>query len=81
MLKTFLFLLALTTAACAQDLARNEALIWNLEKAYWEYVKATTCRTIVRSGMMTSSAGHSLVRRPFEKITSPIGSRTTHRKA
>ena len=53
MLKTFLFLLVLTTAACAQDLAytaspvenspwraRTEAQIWNLEKAYWEYVKA-----------------------------------------
>jgi ketosteroid isomerase-like protein len=40
MLKTFLFLLALTTATFAQDLAKDEAQIWNLEKAYWEYVKA-----------------------------------------
>ena len=31
--------------------------------------------------MTTSSAGHSLVRRPFEKITLPIGSRTTHQRA
>jgi ketosteroid isomerase-like protein len=29
-----------TTAAFAQDLAKDEAQIWNLEKAYWEYVKA-----------------------------------------
>lgn len=36
MLKMFLFLLALTTAAFAQDLAKDEAQIWNLEKAYWE---------------------------------------------
>ena len=34
----FLFLLALTTAAFAQDLAKDEAQIWNLEKAYWESV-------------------------------------------
>src|SRR5206468_7838459 len=24
----------------AQDSAKNEAQVWNLEKAYWEYVKA-----------------------------------------
>jgi hypothetical protein len=40
MLKKILFLLAVTTAAFAQDLAKDEAQIWNLEKAYWEYVKA-----------------------------------------
>ena len=40
MLKTFCFLLALTTAAYAHDLAKDEAQIWNQEKAYWEYVKA-----------------------------------------
>jgi ketosteroid isomerase-like protein len=40
MLKTISILLALTAAAFAQDSARDEALVWNLEKAYWEYVKA-----------------------------------------
>ncbi len=46
MLKTIPLLLALTAAAFAQDLAhtaspaRTETQIWNLEKAYWEYVKA-----------------------------------------
>jgi ketosteroid isomerase-like protein len=52
MLKTILLLLTLTVAAFAQDLAhtanpvedsplsaQTEAQIWNLEKAYWEYVK------------------------------------------
>src|SRR5881227_2078959 len=41
MLKTIPFLLALI---CASQLiaspASDEAQIWNLEKAYWEYVKA-----------------------------------------
>jgi ketosteroid isomerase-like protein len=40
MLKTISILLALTSAAFAQDSARDEAQVWNLEKAYWEYVKA-----------------------------------------
>src|SRR4029077_12492431 len=40
MLKTFSILLALTAAAFAQDSAKDEAQVWNLEKAYWEYVKA-----------------------------------------
>lgn len=46
MLKTIAFLLALTAAAFAEDSAHNaspaatEAQIWNLEKAYWEYVKS-----------------------------------------
>jgi ketosteroid isomerase-like protein len=40
MLKTISILLALTTAAFAQDSARKETQVWNLEKAYWEYVKA-----------------------------------------
>ena len=40
MLKTISILLALTVAAFAQDSARDEAQVWNLEKAYWEYVKA-----------------------------------------
>ena len=40
MLKTISFLLALTAAASfAADLAKDQAEIWNLEKAYWEYVK------------------------------------------
>src|SRR6266851_9393249 len=40
MLKTFPILLALTVAAFAQDSAKDEAQIWNLEKTYWDYVKA-----------------------------------------
>jgi len=27
----------------AQDSARDETQLWNLEKAYWEYVKANDC--------------------------------------
>ena len=40
MLKTIPILLALTASAFAQDSAKEEAQVWNLEKAYWEYVKA-----------------------------------------
>ncbi|HME87718.1 MAG TPA: nuclear transport factor 2 family protein [Chthoniobacterales bacterium] len=47
--KTIPFLLALTIAAAAStaspartaDLAKDEAQIWNLEQAYWEYVKTS----------------------------------------
>src|SRR5947209_2140465 len=39
MLKAIPFLLVLATAAFAQDSANEEAQIWSLEKAYWEYVK------------------------------------------
>ncbi len=39
MLKAIPFLLVLATAAFAQDSANEEAQVWNLEKAYWEYVK------------------------------------------
>jgi ketosteroid isomerase-like protein len=35
-----LLLLALTATGLAQDLAKDKQNIWNLEKAYWEYVKA-----------------------------------------
>jgi len=35
------FLLVLVTAAFAQSPTNDEAQIWNLEKAYWEYVKAS----------------------------------------
>jgi ketosteroid isomerase-like protein len=40
MLKTISIPLLLAATAFAQDSARDEAQIWNLEKAYWEYVKA-----------------------------------------
>jgi ketosteroid isomerase-like protein len=30
----------LATAAFGQESAKDEAQVWNLEKAYWEYVKA-----------------------------------------
>src|SRR6266513_3501730 len=39
MLKPIPFLLVLATTAFAQDSAKEEAEVWNLEKAYWEYVK------------------------------------------
>lgn len=39
MLKAIPFPVALATAAFAQDSAKEEAQVWNLEKAYWEYVK------------------------------------------
>src|SRR5262249_40804419 len=40
MLRAIPFLLALASTAFAQDSAKDEAQVWNLEKAYWEYVKA-----------------------------------------
>jgi ketosteroid isomerase-like protein len=40
MLKAIPFLLVLATAAFAQDSAKEEAQVWNLEEAYWNYVKA-----------------------------------------
>lgn len=47
MLRTILFLLVLTTSAIARDsvdtagTASSDAQIWNLEKAYWDDVKAS----------------------------------------
>jgi len=40
MLKALPLLLLLAATAFAQDSAKDKAQIWNLEKAYWEYVKA-----------------------------------------
>jgi ketosteroid isomerase-like protein len=40
MSKTIALILALAAVAFAQDSAKDEAQVWNLEKAYWEYVKA-----------------------------------------
>src|SRR5438270_11880199 len=40
MLKTILFLVALATASFGQNAANDQAEVWNLEKAYWEYVKS-----------------------------------------
>ena len=40
MLKAILFLLVLAATAFARDSAKDEAQVWSLEKAYWEYVKA-----------------------------------------
>src|SRR5438045_5899419 len=39
MLKIIPFLLTLAIAGFAQGSADQEAQVWNLEKAYWEYVK------------------------------------------
>lgn len=39
MLKTISILLVLTAAVFAQSAGKDQAQVWNLEKAYWEYVK------------------------------------------
>src|SRR5437899_11125064 len=39
MLKPIPFLLVLATAAFAQDSGKQEAKVWNLERAYWKYGK------------------------------------------
>ena len=39
MLKVIAFIVVLTTAGFAQSPANDEAQVWSLEKAYWEYVK------------------------------------------
>src|SRR5216117_4358813 len=41
MIKAIPFLLAFAATAFAQYSAKEEAQVWNLEKAYWEYVKAS----------------------------------------
>jgi ketosteroid isomerase-like protein len=40
MLKAIPILLLIGFAALAQDAAKDETQVWQLEKAYWEYVKA-----------------------------------------
>jgi ketosteroid isomerase-like protein len=40
MLRTITLLLALTATAFGQNSAKDETQVWELEKAYWEYVKA-----------------------------------------
>ena len=40
MLKTIALFVAVTAAAFAEGSDNEQAQIWNLEKAYWEYVKA-----------------------------------------
>jgi ketosteroid isomerase-like protein len=40
MLRILILFLALPATAFAQNPANNETQIWQLEKAYWEYVKA-----------------------------------------
>jgi hypothetical protein len=37
MLKAIPFLIVLAATVLAQDSAHDEAQVWNLEKAYWEY--------------------------------------------
>jgi hypothetical protein len=38
MLRTITLLLALTATAFGQNSEKDEAQVWELEKAYWEYV-------------------------------------------
>ena len=40
MIKAIPFLVAFTSTAIAQDTAKDEAQVWSLEKAYWEYMKS-----------------------------------------
>ena len=40
MLRSIGLFVVLTATALAQDAAKDEAQVWQLEKAYWEYVKA-----------------------------------------
>jgi ketosteroid isomerase-like protein len=40
MLRAIPFLVVLATATFGQNAANDEAEVWNLEKAYWEYVKS-----------------------------------------
>ena len=40
MLQTITLFLALTATAFGQNSTKGEAQVWQLEKAYWEYVKA-----------------------------------------
>ena len=40
MLRIITLFLALTATAFGQNSAKDEAQVWELEKAYWEYVKA-----------------------------------------
>jgi hypothetical protein len=40
MFRTISLVIVLATAAFGQESAKDEAQVWNLEKAYWEYVKA-----------------------------------------
>jgi ketosteroid isomerase-like protein len=40
MLRTITLFLALSATAFAQNSAKDDAQVWELEKAYWEYVKA-----------------------------------------
>jgi len=39
MFRTISLVIVLATAAFGQESAKDEAQVWNLEKAYWEYVK------------------------------------------
>ena len=40
MLRTITVFLALIATAFGQNSAKDEAQVWQLEKAYWEYVKS-----------------------------------------
>ncbi|PYJ67166.1 MAG: hypothetical protein DME76_15795, partial [Verrucomicrobia bacterium] len=40
MIKAIPFLVAFASTAIAQDTPKDEAQVWSLEKAYWEYVKS-----------------------------------------
>jgi len=75
MLKTISFLIVFATASFGQNAANNEAEVWNLEKAYWEYVKNSDLEKY-RALWHEDFLGWPMsVQRLCVKITSPIGSR------
>ena len=41
MLRTIILFLAFTATAFGQSSAKDETAVWQLEKAYWDYVKAS----------------------------------------
>jgi hypothetical protein len=63
-----------------KDSAKEEAQVWNLEKAYWEYVKGNDLEKYRALWHEDFVGWHLSVQRPSGKITSQIGSRRTHRK-
>jgi hypothetical protein len=73
MVKTIAVFLFLTAVTFGQDMAKDETQVWNLEKAYWEYVKRMMWKSIARSGATISLPGRRPVQRLCEKITSPTG--------
>jgi hypothetical protein len=81
MLKSIPFLVLLAVTTFAQDSAKDEAQVWNLEKAYWEYVKANDLEKY-RALWHEDFVGWPFVSpSPVRKDPLRIGSRQTRRRA